>query len=143
MKPSHHSHPVSSSVAIKVSAEFAEVARAAARAADRSLTGQLEHWAKLGRAAESILPVPTATALKQSAGCPASLEDASLREQILAALGDFRELPVDEKRARLGLGSRLRFEPDPANSNGVIRIAADGTRTHGTLHGRTFTPLPA
>ncbi len=129
-----------SPVAIKVGAEFAEAARAAADAADRSLTGQVEHWAKLGRAIEALLPAPTAHALKQSSGHPDALDDVTLRNQVLAALGAFRESSPTTKRSRLGLDQQTRYVPAPSRLTGLIRIEPDGTRTRGVRRGKTFVP---
>jgi len=41
-----------SSTSIRISEEFAEASRREARALQRSLGGQIEHWAKIGRAIE-------------------------------------------------------------------------------------------
>ncbi len=130
-----------SSVAIKVSADFAEAARAAANAADRSLTGQVEHWAKLGRSIESILPNPAAIALKQSGGNLDAIEDPVLRNQVLAALDAFRESSPSIRRARLDLDRETRYEPDPSRPKGLIRIEPDGTRIRGTRQGKAFVPI--
>jgi hypothetical protein len=128
-------------VAIKVSAEFAESVRAAADSADRSLTGQIEHWAKLGRAAETVLPAPAAAALKQSAGNLAAIEDPALREQILTALEALRSgdhFPATRKHLA-SLGQPL-YEADPADSQGIVQVGADGRRTRGRLVNRRFVP---
>lgn len=128
-----------SPVAIKVSADFAESVRAAAAAADRSLTGQIEHWAKIGRATESILPAQVAAALKACAGDLHAIEDPAMRRSVLEALETLRSgAHYDETRRYLvGLGQPL-FEADPADPNGIIQVQADGTRTKGRIVGRKF-----
>lgn len=130
-----------SPVAIKVSADFAESVRAAADAADRSLTGQIEHWAKLGRAAETILPAQVASALKRCAGDLDAVEDPAMRQRVLDALEALRSgAHYDETRRYLfSLGQPL-FEADPADPNGIIQVQADGTRTRGRIVGRKFVP---
>jgi hypothetical protein len=40
---------------VKLSAEFVDQARVEAKQLQRSVAGQIEHWARLGRAAESAL----------------------------------------------------------------------------------------
>lgn len=131
---------MSSPVAIKVSAEFADSVREAANAADRSLTGQIEHWAKIGRGTESMLPTQVAIALKRCAGDLSEAEDPTLRQRVLDAMDAFRAKSPEEKRALIGLDKKPAFEPDPANPNGIIRVAPDGTRTRGRVKGRTFVP---
>jgi hypothetical protein len=131
---------MSSPVAIKVSAEFAASVRAEAHAADRSLTGQIEHWAKLGRAVERIMPVPLAAALKRSAGDPEAIEDPALRRKVLDAFASVHAETPEALRQKIGLDRQTRFEPDPEHPGGMIRTAPDGTRERGTMKGRTFVP---
>lgn len=129
-----------SPVAIKVSAELAESARDAAEAADRSLTGQIEHWAKIGRAAEAVMPAPVAAALKRCAGDLNAIEDGSMRQRAFDALEALRTKPPGEIRNLIGLTKNPAFEPDPENPDSIIRVNPDGTRTHGTMKGRKFVP---
>ncbi|MFN0125491.1 MAG: TA system antitoxin ParD family protein [Verrucomicrobiales bacterium] len=130
-----------SPVAIKVSADFAASVRAAAEAADRSLTGQIEHWAKIGRATEAILPAQAAAALKRCAGDLDAIEDPAMRQRVLNALEALRSGGhYDETRRFLvGLGQPL-FEADPDDPNGIIQVQANGTRTKGRIVGREFVP---
>jgi ParD-like antitoxin of type II bacterial toxin-antitoxin system len=53
---------------VKLSDELVPSARIEAEGADRSITAQIEHWAKLGRAAEVALGYTSVTALKRSGG---------------------------------------------------------------------------
>lgn len=132
---------MSSPVAIKVSAEFADSVREAAAAADRSLTGQIEHWAKLGRAAEEVMPAPIAAALKRSAGDVDAIQDEAVRQRVLDALAALREGKHYDatRRYLVGLGKPL-FEADPDVPEGVIRVSADGTRVKGRMAGKEFVP---
>lgn len=107
-----------SPVAIKVSADFADSVRAA----------------------EAILPAQVAAALKACAGDLNAIEDPAMRRSVLEALDVFRTKSPDDIRKLIGLDKRPAFEPDPANPDGLIRVNADGTRTHGTVKGRTFVP---
>ena len=52
---------------VKLSDPLVDAARAAAQDAERSLAGQIEHWARLGRAVESTLSVDAAIRLKRGA----------------------------------------------------------------------------
>lgn len=127
-------------VAIKVSSDLAEAARAEAEHADRSLTGQIEHWAKLGRVLESKIPVPVINALKRSKGDLDQIDDPVLKKQVTAAIEAFQRLAPEEKRSAIGLDQMIRLEPDPGIPGGVIQVTPDGHRTPGTLKGRTFIP---
>jgi len=131
---------MSSAVAIKVSADLADSARKEAAEADRSLTGQIEHWAKLGRAAEAILPSQVAAALKRCAGDLDTLEDETMRRKVLDALAVFQTQAPDLLRKKIGLDQQTLFEPDPENPGGIIRISPDGTRIRGVMDRRTFVP---
>lgn len=127
-------------VAIKVSAELANSARNEANAADRSMTGQIEHWAKLGRAIEAILPSQVAAALKRCAGDLDTLEDEPMRRKVLDALAVFQAQSPDLLRQKIGIDQQTLFETDPENPGGIIRISPDGTRIRGVMDGRTFVP---
>jgi len=101
-----------SSVAVKVSSELAESARKEAEAADRSLTGQIEHWAKLGRAAETLMPSQVASALKRCGGDLQAIEDPALRRKVLEALAAFQTQAPEVTRQAIGLDKQTLFEPD-------------------------------
>lgn len=130
----------SAPVAIKVSADLAEAARSEAALTDRSLTGQIEHWAKLGRALESGLAVPAVNALKSCGGNPERIEDPGLRGHVEAAFAAFQAASSADKRALIGLDRQTRFEPDPERKGGLVRITPDGQQTRGRMRGRTFVP---
>ena len=124
---------------VKLSDELVEVARLEAKAADRSLTAQIEHWATLGRAAESMLSFGNSKTLKASAksGSPPSSETE------LDAVGAvLRDLFADENRAVAksainGHGTPL-YETDLAFPSLVVQVAPDGTRRAGQFIHRVF-----
>lgn len=130
-----------SSVAIKISSDLASVARAASADADRSLTGQIEHWARLGKAVEPILSSVTIALLKKSGGDLSAIEDETERARVLAALAMLRKSPpYPESRTSLAARSMPLYEADPANPSGVLQVAANGTRTPGRFVDRVFVP---
>lgn len=131
---------MSSAVAIKVSAELADSARKEAVHADRSLTGQIEHWAKLGRAAEAVLPAQVASALKRCAGDMQTIENESIQSKALNALAALQTQTPGSLRQKIGLDQQTLFEPDPETPGGFIRITPDGKRTRGVMEGRMFVP---
>ena len=142
MPPIKHIDPMPA-VAIKISEELANVARVEAAHTDRSLTGQIEHWSKIGRAVEQQMTTPVVTALKVSNGNLDLIEDLDLRRQVNAAFEAFQRSSAEQKRSRIGLEAQTRFEPDPETKGGVIRITPDGQRTRGRMNGRVFVPAEA
>lgn len=129
-----------STVAIKISAELAAATRAAAKAADRSLTGQIEHWAKIGRGAEEKLTAREIISLKAENISGPYPENAAV-DPIRSAHADFLTLTPQQKREKMGLDQQVRFEPESGVKGGFIRIDPDGTRTRGKIIGRIFQPL--
>jgi hypothetical protein len=128
-------------VAIKISSILADQARAAATDADRSLTGQVEHWARLGRALEPLLSPRAIAVLKKSGGELAVLDDETERAQLLAVLEALHTKPPFAETARyLAEQKSPLYEVDPADSEGVIRVDPDGSRTPGRFVNRVFVP---
>lgn len=134
---------MSAAVALKISADLADAARSVAGDADRSLTGQVEHWARLGRVFEALIPTQVALALKRTSGDLNAIEDPVVKGRVLAALHELQSLPPSVLRERMGVDQQVRFEPDPAVKGGMVRISPDGTRVRGSMKGRTFIPAPA
>jgi len=132
---------MSLAVAVKISADLADAARKEASEADRSLTGQIEHWAKLGRAAEAIMPSQVAAALKRCAGDIHAIEDESIRGKVLDALAALQAQTPESLRQKMGLDQQTLFETDPETPGGFIRITPDGVHTHGVMNGRVFVPV--
>lgn len=128
-------------VAIKISTELAEAARTEAVHADRSLTGQIEHWAKLGRIAEAQMTAPVVQVLKRTQGRLDEIEDPQIKSQVLAAFESFHHQSPEKKRSLMGLDKQVRFEPDPDKPGSLIRITPDGQRRKGRMEGRRFVPI--
>lgn len=126
---------------VKLSDELVESARAEAANTDRSITGQIEHWAKIGRSVEMVLQHQEVQALKRSP-LNARLTSAT-RHAIQAALerviaeGDRRSL------ARSLRSGRTVYQSDPKGSGLTERIEPDGSRTVGRFVNRRFVPAPS
>lgn len=125
---------------VKLSDELVESARKEAANADRSITGQIEHWAKIGRSVETLLRHQEVQAVK---GSPlnATLTSAA-RRAMQAALHRL----VTEKTDRRSLAHEMKagrtvYQSDPAGSGLTERIEPDGTRTLGRLLNRRFVPV--
>ena len=114
---------------VKLSDELVLEARTVSAIAERSIAGQIEFWAQLGRAMEPLLRGDQALALKKS-GNIRSFSDA-----ISSA---------DSERGRKRVKDYLdtipfpRFEPSTESAGLLIRIDEDGTRTIGRFVNREF-----
>lgn len=116
---------------VKLSDELVCDARLTGQVSERSIAGQIEFWAQLGRALEPILRGDRVAALRRaSAGL-------SLSEAVADVASD-----VGRKR----VCDYLETRPFPhfevvAGSPGLLRkIDEDGTRTVGKFVNRVFVP---
>ena len=118
---------------VKLSDSLVLDARVVAESAERSIAGQIEFWARLGRAVEPVLRTEEALRLK--------------------ARGDVHPLSeclgtVDSKAGHARVRKVLaadpwpHFEPAKGRPGYLVRIDADGTRTVGRFVGRTFQRAP-
>lgn len=96
----------------------------------RSIAGQIEFWARLGRAVESLLRGDQVLALSK-AGKARPLS-ACLRS-------------VDSPEGRKQLAEHLKTLPfphyEPAPGGWLVRIEANGKRTTGRFINRKFQPV--
>lgn len=127
---------------VKLSDRLVRAARAEAKLADRSITAQIEHWAKLGRAVEVALTHEDLNDLKKSGGALRRVVPDQDRRHAVVALLD--KIAAAEERtelvARIRAGGRAVFGTDPALPGLLVKIDADGTRTPGRLVNRRFVP---
>jgi hypothetical protein len=117
-------------MAVKLSNELVEEARKEAKAADRSMAAQIEHWAKLGRSVEGALRQGEVREIKRT--------EPPTTGEILAVLERVAHTTDRSDLARELMAGRTVYQSDPAGSGLVERIEADGTRTFGTFEGRQF-----
>jgi hypothetical protein len=114
---------------VKISDELILDARLTGEIAERSIAGQIEFWAQLGRAIEPLLEGSRALALRRAgAAVPlserlASVDSASGRQRVALYLQS-RPFP--------------HYEPIPGSPGLLVRIDVDGTRTVGRFIGREF-----
>ena len=114
---------------VKLSDELVLDARLTAELAERSIAGQIEYWAQLGRAIEPLLQGAQALALRR-AGAVKPLSEC---------LGS-----VDTEQGRRRVAEYLHsqpyphYEPAPDAPGMLIRTEADGTRTIGRFVNRLF-----
>jgi hypothetical protein len=119
---------LSMSQPVKVSDTLVLDARLMGEVAERSIAGQIEFWARLGRAIEPLLRGDKALALRR-AGDTKSLSEC-LRS-------------VDSPEGRRRVAEHLKTHPyphyEPADSPGLlVRIESNGKRTVGRFVNREF-----
>src|SRR5580704_12964733 len=107
---------------VKISDELILDARKTAEAAERSIAGQIEFWAQLGRAIEPLLEGTRALAQRRAgkirplSKCLASVDSDEGRELV---------------RAYLNSQPFPHYETAPDLPGLLVRIDADGSRTLG------------
>jgi hypothetical protein len=116
---------------VKLSDDLVLDARLTAKTASRSIAGQIEFWAALGRSVEPLLRGREAQALIR-AGTARPLSECL----------DGVDAPAGRKRVADYLGSQPypHYEPSPDHPGYLIRIDEDGTRTLGRFVHRKFVP---
>jgi hypothetical protein len=113
---------------VKVSDSLILDARLTAELAERSIAGQIEFWARLGRAIEPLLRGSNALALRQAG-------DVKPLSECLSS--------VNSSQGRKRLAEHLAGRPYPhyeaADEPGLlVKIEADGKRTVGKFVNREF-----
>ncbi len=120
---------------VKLSDDLVRAARAQAEATDRSITSQIEHWAKLGRAVEIALPHGDALALKVDPEATSRFARVrSVLERV--ARSDNRDTVL----AELAASGLPLYEADPQDPEGIIQVDREGGRVAGRFEGRRFVP---
>ena len=118
---------------VKISDELILDARLTAEIAERSIAGQIEFWAQLGRAIEPLLEGSRALALRRAGAvvplseCLASVDSAAGRRRVADYL-ETRPFP--------------HYQQHPGSPGLLVRVDADGTRTTGRFVGREFQAVP-
>lgn len=126
---------------VKLSDELVQLAREEAKAADRSITAQIEHWASLGRSLENALRHQDLLALKTSGGdLDAAFADIVTQRAVLAVLNDVAA-GVDPDVARALKAGRVVYQSDPSGSGDIMRIETNGRRTLGRFENRRFVAV--
>jgi hypothetical protein len=117
---------------VKLSDALVLDARMTAEIEQRSIAGQIEFWAGLGRAAESLLRGHEALALKKKgtavplSECLASVDTPEGRRRVVEYL---ESLPFPH------------YEAAPGRPGFLIRIDENGVRTTGRFVNRQFEPV--
>lgn len=119
-----HSATKGKFVQVSLPKAFAEIVRASTIDSDRSMAGQLEHWAKLARAIETVLPSAAIDRIKAGAA-PA---------QVLSQLTDLLASPNREHVVnKLANAAAPTFGVDESDPSVVIMTKPDGTTVPGAF----------
>ena len=117
---------------VKVSDALILDARLMGRATQRSIAGQIEFWAGIGRALEKLLRGDEVLALcyagkaEPLSACVRSAGAGTGRRRLAAYL---KSLPYPH------------YEPAPGSAGAVIRVEENGKRTIGRFVGRKFQAI--
>jgi hypothetical protein len=117
---------------VKLSDALVLDARIAAEAQERSIAGQVEFWAKLGRSIELMIDGQQVLTLCRTVGATplsdlvAIVHTAKGREKLKTYL-DGEPYP--------------HFEPHPTRTGLLVRTDEDGTRSVGRFVNRAFVPV--
>lgn len=124
----------SNGVPVRLSATLADRARKAAAIQERSLTEQVEHWARLGERLEATVSSSAVAQVK------AASHDPKLDERIAMA-----GTPEGQRRARELIRSRGGpwYGAAPDDPKVAIRYDTDGTQTRGRMVNGAFVPITA
>ena len=114
---------------VKLSDELVLEARTVGAVARRSIAGQVEFWARLGKSIEPLLRGDRALALQRS-GTARSLAESI--QSVDTAVGR------DRVRTYLASGPFPHFESCGDEVGMLVRIDEDGTRTRGRFINREF-----
>jgi hypothetical protein len=114
---------------VKLSDRLVLDARLVGEEAERSIAGQIEFWATLGRAVEGVLRTPEALALRRAGG-----------GRPLSACLSEPGTPAGDKRVAAVLAGLPfpHYETAPGQKGLLVRIEEDGTRTIGRFVNRKF-----
>lgn len=116
---------------VKLSDTLVLDARVMGEAAERSIASQIEFWARIGRAVESVLRSDSVLRLKQRGE---AVPLATLLRSADSRAGRARVKAVLEGRPF------PHFEPAPGRKGLLVRIDEDGKRTVGRFVNREFRP---
>jgi hypothetical protein len=118
---------------VKLSDVLVLDARLIAEVEERSIAGQIEYWANLGRAVDPLLQGAQALALCKKASA-----------QPLSDCLNSVDSPAGRRRlaAHLARQPFPHYEAAPSHPGLLVRIDADGQRTLGRFVNRQFQKVP-
>jgi hypothetical protein len=115
---------------VKVSDHLLALAKEEARAAHRSATAQIEHWATLGRAVEAMVSYRDVLALKRAGEelpIPAFVHRDEVREALARLVADTNRESV---KARIRAAGGPFATADPDQPGRVVEVEAKRVLVH-------------
>jgi hypothetical protein len=124
---------MSQSMPVKLSGELVEEARNSAKLFNRSMTGQIEHWAAIGRAIESQLPGDALGRLLGRVGGTMKISrvaEAGQRQEIAAVLTGFLDNGASDGAWLREISARgvPLYGSEPGQAGTITRLNPDGSR---------------
>jgi len=118
---------------IKLSGELVDEARSSSKLFNRSMTGQIEHWAAIGRAIESQLTGDALVSLLERMGGTMKIgraAEAGQRQEIAAVLTEFLGQTGDEGAWLREISARgvPLYGSEPGEAGTITRLNPDGSR---------------
>lgn len=115
---------------VKLSGELVTEARSAARVFHRSLTGQIEHWAAIGRMVEARLSAEAVGSLLEASGGTVKIAaDSAQRREVMAALAGFLSQVPDHSWLSELTDRGIPLYGTRAGQSGIFRRDPDGRET--------------
>ena len=127
---------------LKVSDSLFAAARAEAAAENRSITQQVEHWARIGRAVEAAVTHRELRELKTTGEVSAPVFTPAARRREVQALLVRVARDSDRSLAQAAIhesGGPV-YASDPTRPGAIVQVLPDGTRRTGRMSGRRFVP---
>ena len=128
---------------VKLSDDLVEAARNEAVVVDRSITAQIEHWAKIGRAVEALVSHSDIIALKNAKAGARDSAPSQATSEVIQTL--FMKIATSPDRSAILDLLASRHQPtygaDPRWPGMVVRFDPDGTKTPGRFENRQFIPI--
>ncbi len=129
-------------LSVKLSDDLVHSARLEVETSERSIAGQIEHWAKLGCAVESALKHPEIVALKRTGGnlpqaFPSTTQQEQVRHTLETIAASTDRTAIQKKLAEKTTPS---YGTDPAYPGLIVRCDLNGAKIPGRFVNRQFVP---
>ena len=127
-------------IPLKVSDGLFAVAKQEAEAAERSITAQVEYWAKIGRAVETVLAHQELLTLKKAGDLlTPTFPTLTRRRDVHALLTKVaKDLDRQAIKKHIYAAKTPVYSSDPKHPGMIVQVLSDGTRTLGSMKGRQF-----
>jgi len=127
---------------LKVSDSLFAVAKQEAHAASRSITAQVEYWAKIGRAVEALVAHRELLTLKKAGELltpvfPSAARRHQVHDLLMRLTASGEREPV---KAELRAVGKPMYATDKDHPGMIVEVGLDGKRRVGRLVGRRFVP---